>query len=135
MKQLRGHHLFCAALFQGCGYNEAFTRSMEEALAALAAGEGMSLVYGSDDLCKACPHCLPGNACGLGTSDVLRRDQAAREACGLSLGQELSPVQVGERLRQVNRSQWEKVCGGCRWQREGLCSWELFERLRKERFL
>ena len=63
------------------------------------------------------------------------RDQAAREACGLSLGQELSPVQVGERLRQVNRSQWEKVCGGCRWQREGLCSWELFERLRKERFL
>ena len=90
MKQLRGHHLFCAALFQGCGYNEAFTRSMEEVLAALAAGEGMSLVYGSDDLCKACPHCLPGNACGLGTSDVLRRDQAAREACGLSLGQELS---------------------------------------------
>ena len=135
MNRLRGHHLFCATLFQGCGYNEAFTRSMQEVLAALEAGEGLSLVCGSDDLCRACPHCLPGNACALGTEDVLRRDRAAREACGFSLGQELSPVQVGERLRQVNRSQWEKVCGGCRWQREGLCSWELFDRLRKERFV
>lgn len=38
MRRLRGHHLFCGTLFQGCGYDEAFTRQMTETLAALAQG-------------------------------------------------------------------------------------------------
>ena len=37
MTRLRGHHLFCATLFQGSGYDQAFTAQMERTLAALEA--------------------------------------------------------------------------------------------------
>lgn len=133
MMRLRPHHLFCATLFQGTGYDEAFTARMEEALAALSRGEPFTLCTGPDSLCAACPH-HQGEACALGTRDVLCRDGAALRAVGLAPGEWL-PAQAGERLRQVARPQWEAVCGGCRWQREGLCSWELFGRLRQERFV
>lgn len=135
MRRLRGHHLFCATLFQGHGYDQTFTTSMTDTVDAINTGEPLILVTGSDDLCKACPHRRPDNGCALGTEDVARRDQAALDAVGLCQGVELSSSQVGERLHQVSQAQWESVCGGCRWQAEGLCSWELFQRMLGERFL
>ena len=130
MNRLRGHHLFCATLFQGCGYNEAFTRSMQEALAALEQGRGCPWFVAATTCAGLVP--LPAwERLRFGHGGCAEAGSGCTEACGFSLSQGLSPVQVGERLRQVNRSQWEKVCGGCRWQREGLCSWELFDRLRK----
>lgn len=68
--RLRGHHLFCTTLFQGCGYDQAFTDRMWQTLSRLEAGE----------------------------------------------------------------QQWLSVCGGCRWQKEGLCSWEFFQTAQKKRF-
>lgn len=135
MKRLRGHHLFCGTLFQGHGYNEIFADCMGETLNALASGENLTLCAGSDDLCAVCPHRMENNGCALGTENVSRRDRAALEAVGFAVGQELRPEQVGERLRQVTEAQWERVCGKCRWRKEGLCSWQLFQKLRKERFV
>ena len=135
MRRLRGHHLFCGTLFQGCGYDEAFTRQMTETLAALAQGESILLYEGSDELCGACPHRLPGNKCALGTEDVLRRDKAALAAVNFQAGDTITPAGVGERLRQVTQTQWDQVCGGCRWHKEGLCSWERFQLLRQKRFV
>lgn len=133
MIALRGHHLFCAALFQGHGYNQAFTARMQAVLTALEEGEPFALCQGSDDLCAACPHRRP-EGCALGTEDVLRRDAAALRVCGFEAGQELLPSQAGEQLRRVREPHWQLVCGGCRWQREGLCSWELFQQLCQDRF-
>ena len=135
MRYLRGHHLFCATLFQGHGYDELFTVSMRNTVEAVNAGETIALVAGSDDLCQACPHRRPENDCALGTEDVSRREKAALDAVGLCPGVEMASSQVGERLRQVTQAQWESVCGGCRWQTEGLCSWKLFRRMLGERFL
>lgn len=135
MKRLRGHHLFCGTLFQGHGYDEAFANRVEDVLSQLASGENVILCAGSDDFCGACPHRREENGCALGTEDVSRRDQAALKAVGLAVGQELRPAQVGERLRKVTEAQWEQVCGNCRWQKEGLCSWKLFQKLRQERFV
>ncbi len=135
MKRLRGHHLFCATLFQGCGYDETFTQCMQNTLEALAAGENLTVCSGSDDLCAACPHRRENNGCALGTEDVFRRDQAALAAVGVHSGQEMDITQAGQRLRRVEKDQWLSVCGGCRWQKEGLCSWELFQKLRLERFV
>lgn len=123
MTRLRGHHLFCVTLFQGSGYDQAFTAQMERTLAALEAGEDFTLCAGPDSLCAACPNLRPGERCAHGTSDVARRDAAALAAVGLQPGQRLSPSQAGERLRQVTESQWESVCAGCRWRKAGLCSW------------
>lgn len=120
--RLRGHHLFCASLFQGKGYNGAFAARMGEVLAALSRGEAFLLCEGCDSLCAACPNCRPGDQCALGTEDAARRDAAAFAAVGLIPGQRVVPEQAGERLCCVTEAQWKSVCEGCRWQREGLCS-------------
>lgn len=135
MTRLRGHHLFCVTLFQGSGYDQAFTAQMERTLAALEAGEDFTLCAGPDSLCAACPNLRPGERCAHGTSDVARRDAAALAAVGFQPGQSLSPSQAGERLRQVTESQWGSVCAGCRWRKAGLCSWGLFQRVRAQRFV
>ena len=119
MTRLRGHHLFCVTLFQGSGYDQAFTAQMERTLAALEAGEDFTLCAGPDSLCAACPNRRPGERCAHGTSDVARRDAAALAAVGFQPGQ----------------SQWGSVCAGCRWRKAGLCSWGLFQRLRAQRFV
>lgn len=54
MTRLRGHHLFCVTLFQGSGYDQAFTAQMERTLAALEAGEDFTLCAGPDSLCAGC---------------------------------------------------------------------------------
>ena len=36
--RLRGHHLFCATLFQGYGYDGEFVARMQEVLSALGQG-------------------------------------------------------------------------------------------------
>ena len=119
--------------FKAMAYNQAFTARMQAVLTALEEGEPFALCQGSDDLCAACPHRRP-EGCALGTEDVLRRDAAALRVCGFEAGQELLPSQAGERLRRVREPHWQLVCGGCRWQREGLCSWELFQQLCQDRF-
>ena len=71
MTRLRGHHLFCATLFQGSGYDQAFTAQMERTLAALEAGEDFTLCAGPDSLCAACPNLRPGERCAHGMADGL----------------------------------------------------------------
>ena len=48
--RLRGHHLFCATLFQGCGYDQAFTDRMWQTLSRLEAGEPFVLCCEGDVL-------------------------------------------------------------------------------------
>ncbi|MGI6256418.1 MAG: DUF1284 domain-containing protein [Acutalibacter sp.] len=127
MMRLRGHHLFCATLFQGRGYDESFVARMQETLVSLERGEPFTLCQEGDVLCDACPN-RTEVGCSLGTEDVLRRDQAALAAVGLSSGQELCFDQVGRLLKTVTQDGYHSVCGGCRWQKEGLCSWELFQK-------
>lgn len=93
------------------------------------------LCRGSDDLCAACPHRMEGGGCALGTADVARRDEAAFSALGQVPEKALTFSQIGEKLREIEKQQWESVCKDCRWQRKGLCSWELFQKLSQERFV
>ena len=95
MTRLRGHHLFCVTLFQGSGYDQAFTAQMERTLAALEAGEDFTLCAGPDSLCAACPNLRPGERCAHGTSDVARRDAAALAAVGVPAWAALFPQPGG----------------------------------------
>ncbi len=133
MMRLRGHHLFCATLFQGYGYDGEFVARMQEVLSALGQGAAFCVCRRSDFLCGACPH-KRGEGCALGTEDALRRDDAALTAVGLLPGAELALPQALDLLRNVTEQQWLSVCGGCRWQREGLCSWESFQGSVEEHF-
>lgn len=123
--KLRGHHLFCTALFSGHGYSEAFTENMQSILGALQAGEPIELTCGPDQVCMACPNLSGEGGCALGTEDVCRRDQSALRVLDLKEGGTLTWKQSQERLADLTEALFQSVCGSCRWQREGLCSFQL----------
>lgn len=124
MRALRGHHMFCAALFSGNGYDRAFTENMAEFIEDMHKGAKFRLVRGHDDICRYCPNREP-EGCALGTEDVSRRDAAALEATRLTPGMALDWAELRERLRELSKADFQRVCGNCRWQREGLCSFSL----------
>lgn len=125
MKKLRAHHLFCGTLFSGHGYDESFTANMTELLKAVGDGEEILLCEGPDDLCAACPNKTEKVGCFLGTEDVLNRDRAAFSALKFQKGETVSWDEVTKRLCNVSGRDFSSVCGGCRWEKEGLCSYEL----------
>lgn len=125
--KLRGHHLFCTALFSGHGYDENFTNAMIAAVKAFRNGEPIELVLGSDGLCAACPNQQESGVCTLGTENVLCRDRAAFKILRLTAGQTLNWRQAKRLLSQVTEQEFQKVCGDCRWQKEGLCSQKLLQ--------
>ena len=115
MIALRGHHMFCTTLFSGSGYDRAFAENMRELIENMQKGEEVQLAEG----------------CALGTGDVSRRDAAALEVTGMVPGQVLDWRGLKERLEMVSERDFQHVCGDCRWQREGLCSYPLLrERVR-----
>ena len=132
MRELRGHHIFCTRLFSGSGYDPAFTKNMQKIVDSLQNGESFTLCTGHDQVCAACPNRTP-EGCSLGTQDVARRDQAALAELGLSPGQELDWRQAAARLAGLDEEAFQRVCGACRWQKEGLCSWRLLHARTAER--
>ena len=126
MKQLklRYHHLMCCYTFTGVGYSEAFTQNMQKTIDALQGGEELTLHAGHDHICAACPNRRP-EGCALGTEDVARRDAAALRELNLTPGRTLTWEELRAHLAQVDEEGFQRVCGGCRWQEEGLCGWEL----------
>ncbi len=120
--RLRGHHLFCAALFSGHGYNASFTAKMTAAVKAMRAGEGLELLIGPDGLCASCPNRRENGGCSLGTEDVTSRDEAALRVLRFFPGEQTSWPQVKRRLSRLTEKEFRSVCGHCRWQKAGLCS-------------
>lgn len=128
MKNIRGHHLFCMALFTGHGYSEEFTENMTSVIGDLKAGEPLRLASGPDDICAACPNLLADGGCAHGTEDVRHRDQGAFTVLGAAPGGELTWQQVRARLLEIDEGQFETVCSNCRWAAEGLCSLALLQK-------
>ena len=71
MKPLRGHHMFCMALFSGHGYDEAFTQNMSALIEEGRLGGRFRLVQGHDAVCGACPN-RQGDGGSSCSSSVLR---------------------------------------------------------------
>lgn len=128
MKRIRGHHLFCMALFSGHGYDRAFSENMARMINLLKAGEPFQLGESQDDICAACPNLEFSGGCVLGTEDVKGRDRSAFQVLGFQSGEEHVWKQAMERLEKISQADFESVCGGCRWKEEGLCSHSLLMR-------
>lgn len=125
--KIRGHHLFCMALFSGHGYNTEFTEHMKAVLGALDRGEPMELSQGKDEICRVCPNLLSDGTCSLGDLNVQRRDAGAFRVLGLLPGEALDRREVNRRLSRLTEEEFQAVCGECRWQKEGLCSLKLLQ--------
>lgn len=122
--KLRGHHIFCTALFSGHGYDERFTEKMGSIISQWQRGENACVVTCADEVCSACPNLTENGGCTLGTDNVFTRDTAALRVLGLCENQPLSWSEAGKLLSQISEEDFQAVCGNCRWQQEGLCSFE-----------
>lgn len=131
--KLRGHHIFCTALFSGHGYDKHFTEKMHSIILDWQQGGSARIVVGTDEVCSACPNLTEKNGCTLGTEDVLSRDAAALKVLKLAENQPLTWSKAGELLSQITREDFQAVCGSCRWQKEGLCSYEMLISRAKKR--
>lgn len=126
--KLRGHHVFCTALFSGHGYNEAFTEKMRAIISNWKTGEAAILSAEPDEVCSACPNHQADGGCKLGTENVLYRDNSALRVLRLNSGDRLTWKQAGTLLSEITEQDFQAVCGDCMWQREGLCSFELLKK-------
>lgn len=129
---LRGHHLFCTTLFTGHGYSEAFTTRMNATLQALKVGEPFQLCRGADHLCEVCPNRGEHGSCSLGTDNALERDAAAFSVLYFQPGESITWQVALQKILQLGEQEFQAVCGGCRWQNEGLCSLALLQKQAKQ---
>ncbi|MBQ1901377.1 MAG: DUF1284 domain-containing protein [Lachnospiraceae bacterium] len=54
--KLRPHHLLCIQKYTGHGYDETFTKHMDQLVESLMNNPEIELQEGCDDLCVACPN-------------------------------------------------------------------------------
>lgn len=125
--KLRGHHLFCTTLFSGHGYSDDFTERMNWVLSLLRQGEPAKLCVGSDLLCEVCPNRVGEQDCALSTENAAERDLAALRVLHLAPGETIGQEELFCRIRQLTEQKFQAVCNDCRWQKEGLCSYELLQ--------
>lgn len=125
MRRIRAHHLFCMSLFSGHGYSGEFVREMNRTIASLKAMEPCVLAEGNDCICMACPNLKDGGGCCLGTEDVSKRDAAALQVLGLRTGDIITWEGIRKKISGISEDDFLSVCGGCRWSKEGLCSFLL----------
>lgn len=142
--RLRPHHLLCLLTYVGKGYSAAFVANLDRVADRLAAGEGLALVEGPDDICApllpgaaaagpaACAPPDPAPPGAQATPHCLAASVRARDALALdSLREHLPPQQPGERLLLAPplvarlrglfaTGQIRQACGGCEW--HGLCT-------------
>lgn len=117
---LRPHHLLCVLTFVGKGYNPAFTANLQRVTERLAAGEGVVLVDGPDDICQPLADDPDAHCHGESAAERDRlalKDITALLDMPLTTGAPLSFDQATiARLRQAFAGKTiRKACDGCPW--------------------
>ena len=118
--RLRPHHLLCVLTYVGKGYSPAFTANYDKVISRLAAGEGILIQDGPDDICQPLlasdePHCL--------LDSVVERDAKARHDVGHLLGRSLHASDVvkldnrmlGHIREAFLNGRTRAACSGCEW--------------------
>lgn len=112
---LRPHHFLCMRFWKGHGYSEDYTRRVEELLPRIQADEPVTVTFGPDSLCNACPH-LQNGICE-SQDHVLSFDRGVMEHCGITDGMVTTWSQmyaiVTEKI--MDTGAFETICGDCAW--------------------
>ena len=116
--ELRGHHLLCLLLFEGKGYDAAFTENMRRTRERFIE-QGALICDGADDICKCCPN-LTEDGCALG--DPSDMDESTKAALGTQTGAFIKGRDAAAAAYLLDGESFLGICGGCRWYRAGVCS-------------
>lgn len=124
--RLRPHHLLCALTYVGKGYSPEFCANMAEVIVRMAAGEGMTIVEGPDDICA--PRLIDPASCHCFEARIADRDDLAVRDLSRILERD---IREGGKLF-LSGHEWRRMrghfasgairsaCALCDW--DGLCS-------------
>jgi hypothetical protein len=127
MKKFRVHHILCTVLYRGEGYSGTFCDNMTQKVQELKADqeEPLMLVTDPDMICTRCPNRTPDDTCVDDKNHVKSKDLELLELFGLKENQLYSYrelLQCAE--KKLDKENFLKSCGRCRWYQQGLCSYE-----------
>ncbi len=113
---IRPHHGLCLHFFRGKGYSEEFVENMTQIQTTLRANPTVTLVAGTDSVCRTCPNRVGEQGC-LSDDKVLGYDQAVLQLCGVQLGDTLPWNDFFQRVEEhiLSKNLRQSVCGNCQW--------------------
>ncbi|MFH1454695.1 MAG: DUF1284 domain-containing protein [Armatimonadota bacterium] len=125
--KIRAHHLLCMQGFQGLGYNEEFTKNMEEVINRIKTEPELELeiTEDCDIICASCVHCESGK-CRRETAShekSLDMDKKVLKRLNLKEGMKLKAEFVFDFVNELlkNYESRKDICGQCNWQDQ--CLW------------
>lgn len=115
--ELRGHHLICLQFYHGEGYNEEFIEKLDEVIERAKGGEKIEIVYGTDEVCRACPY-LKDNECNYSEDskdEIYELDNIALNLLKYSVGEVVYWDEIKEKVAEIINIWRDKVCKECEW--------------------
>ncbi len=130
---LRVHHILCLPLFMGEGYSDSFSKNMAERKRWLEQhpDEKLRAVCRPDRICTECPNLIMAGDgyCRNGDNHAAVKDRTLLKLLEL---QEESLYSWKELLEtavcHVRKADFDATCRNCQWYKEGLCSYEKWQR-------
>lgn len=133
---IRVHHILCTTLFEGKGYSEGFCLGMEKIVSRLRKEPEQKLlpVCCPDAICSDCPYLTPENTCSSNYNQIAKRDEYLWKLFELQTGQSYSYLQLQKiAAEKLKESDFMKICGDCRWNKAGICTFKkLMRKLKSE---
>lgn len=126
-KRLRFHHLLCLPLFKGEGYSDDFSVNVQSVKELLESeGPTLRFVCSSDMICQSCPN-RRKSGCALDDREgsVSDKDKRLADISGFEEDTELGYFDALKAVRRkMTAEDFTSLCGECRWNKMGLCSYE-----------
>lgn len=114
--RLRGHHLICLNFYKGRGYSQDFIDSLNEIMRK-AKEEVITIVEGTDDICRKCPYLLY-DKCGLtndSNNEIITMDNNALGLLGFKEGMDIKWKDITIRLSEILDKWRQQYCINCIW--------------------
>lgn len=113
--RIRAHHGMCLAFFKGKGYSNEFSIHMGEMKEKLEKNPLVSIIGGTDIICKACPNNEHGTC--ITAEKVAEYDRQVLLRCNLSEGDVMPYLDFAKLVNDniLLPEKREEICGDCCW--------------------
>lgn len=114
--KLRPHHLLCTQGYSGKGYSTEFVTHMNKIVTQLCDIEPaeIEIIFGTDDLCVACPHKAGENLCAT-QEKVNWFDQKVVEFFNLQERKYIYQDLIKEIDENMTEEMMDIICEKCSW--------------------
>lgn len=126
MLYLRPHHINCIFFYRGLGYDEKFTKNMNNitSLLKIKSDTEIKLINKCDDLCMACPN---NKKCICESEAHVRSfDKKTLKVYQLKTGAVYTFDEIVKKIyTDFDYNKLISICGDCEWFKQGVCSKEI----------